>query len=69
MEDAILYLTRKGVKVLLTGLHTQPSDMLKNVNVIPDLVPTEQIFEEFEDSVNWLKQEDLIINLGDIKVA
>lgn len=69
MEEAFLDLTRKGVKVLLTGLHTQPADMLKNINAIPDLIPEEQIFEEFEDSVNWLKKEDLLISLGDIKVA
>jgi SulP family sulfate permease len=69
LEEAILDLTRKGVKVLITGLHIQPADMLKNVKAIPDLIPEEQIFEEFEDSINWLNQKDMIINPGDIKVA
>ncbi len=69
MEEAILDLTRRGVRVLLTGLQTQPSDMLKSIGAIPELVPQEQIFEDFKDSVKWLKQEDLIIKSGDIKIA
>jgi len=69
MEEAILDLTRRGVTVLLTGLDTQPSDMLKSINVIPGLVPQEQIFDKFEDSIHWLKQEDLLISPGQIKVA
>lgn len=69
MEEAILDLTRKGVKVLLTGLHTQPADMLKNIKAIPDLVPEEQIFEEFEDSINWLDQQGMLISPDEIKVA
>ncbi|MFN2113138.1 MAG: SulP family inorganic anion transporter, partial [Anaerolineales bacterium] len=69
LEEAILDLTRRGVKVLLTGLQTQPSDMLKSIGAIPELVPQEQIFEDFNDSVRWLKKEDLIIKPGDIKIA
>ncbi len=69
MEEAILDLTRRGVRVLLTGLDTQPSDMLKSINVIPGLVPQEQIFDKFEESIHWLKQEDLLITPGQIKVA
>jgi len=69
LEEAILDLTRKGVTVLLTGLEPQPTDMLKRIKAIPDLVPEEQIFEDFKDSIQWLKQEELIIKPGDIKVV
>jgi SulP family sulfate permease len=69
MEEAFLDLTRRNVPVLLTGLESQPEDMLKRINAIPELIPEEQIFETFNDSIRWLKQEGLIINLGDIKVA
>jgi SulP family sulfate permease len=69
MEEAILDLTRRGVTVLLTGLDTQPADMLKNIKAIPDLIPEEQIFEVFEDSIRWLKGQGMIINLGDIKAV
>jgi SulP family sulfate permease len=57
MEDAILELSRKGVLVLVTGLHPQPYDMFKIIDIVPDLLPENQIFEEFEEGMDWLKQE------------
>ena len=57
MEDAILDLSRRDVKVILTGLHSQPEDMLRSIDVIPDLVPEERIFDEFADSIKLLKDE------------
>jgi SulP family sulfate permease len=60
MEDAILDLTRRGVTVLLTGLHPQPYDMLRTIDVIPDLVREDQLFDEFEESIRWLKGEGLV---------
>lgn len=57
MEDAILDLSRRDVKVILTGLHPQPEDMLRSIDVIPDLVPEEQIFDEFADSIQLLRDE------------
>jgi SulP family sulfate permease len=57
MEDAILDLSCRGVFVILTGLHSQPEDMLRSIDVIPDLVPDEQLFEEFSDSIKWLRGE------------
>jgi SulP family sulfate permease len=56
MEDAILDLRRKGVLVLITGLHPQPYDMLRSIDIIPDLLPEDQVFAEFQDSIAWLKQ-------------
>jgi SulP family sulfate permease len=60
MEEAILDLSRKGVTVLLTGLHPQPSDMLRTIDVIPDLVSEERLFDTFEDSVSWLKDQGML---------
>jgi SulP family sulfate permease len=57
MEDAILELSRKGVLVLVTGLHPQPYDMFRIIDIVPDLLPENQIFEEFEKGMEWLKQE------------
>jgi SulP family sulfate permease len=57
MEDAILDLSRRGTPVILTGLHSQPEDMLRFIDVIPDLIPEDQLFEEFKDSIKWLKGE------------
>jgi SulP family sulfate permease len=60
MEEAILELSQKGVTVLLTGVEPQPYDMLRSIDIIPDLLPEEQIFENFEDGVEWLTGEKLI---------
>jgi SulP family sulfate permease len=60
MEEAILDLTRRGVTVLLTGVDSQPYDMLQTIDVIPDLLPEEQVFENFEDSITWLKAKGLV---------
>lgn len=69
MEEAMLDLTRKGVTVLLTGLEPQPADMLKRINAIPELIPEEQIFEDFKDSIKWLQKKEMIVDSGDIKAA
>ncbi len=49
LEDTILQLTKLGKTVALTGLQTQPDDMLRRIGIIPNLVPEEQIFETFAD--------------------
>ncbi len=54
LENAILDLALKGVKVVITGLQEQPKDLLKSIDVIPDLVPDEQVFLNIEDSFNWV---------------
>lgn len=57
MEDAVFELSQRGVLVLITGLHPQPYDMLRTIDIVPDLLPENRLFEEFEDSVAWLRQE------------
>ncbi|NQS92021.1 MAG: SulP family inorganic anion transporter [Chloroflexi bacterium] len=70
MEEAILELIQKGVTVLLTGVQPQPFDMLRSIDIIPDLLPEEQIFDTFEDSVQWLTGEQLItISEGKYKLS
>lgn len=38
MENIVLHLEQKKIQVFLLGLQTQPKDMMKNINLIPDLV-------------------------------
>lgn len=56
LEEAILDLRIKGVVVLLTGIQSQPLDMLKKIDIIPDLIPNFHSFAKFEDCEAWLKQ-------------
>jgi len=54
MEDAALDLERREVPVLLTGVHTQPMDMLRRIDVVPALIPETHVFETFEDGIAWV---------------
>ena len=60
LEEAVFDLRKKGVTVLLTGLQPQPCDMLRSIDVIPGLLPEAQLFDNFDDSIRWLKSEQLI---------
>lgn len=55
MEDILIDLVEKGKKVLMVGLLPQPKYMLERVEIIPDLVPKEHLFESFNDCLVWLK--------------
>ena len=45
IEDAVLELQKKGVSVFITGIKEQPLDMLKNIRLIPNLLPEDHIFK------------------------
>ena len=57
MEDAVLMLQRHNIMVLFTGILDQPKYMMERIDIIPDLVPLEHIFETFDDCVVWLKSK------------
>ncbi|KAA3645487.1 MAG: SulP family inorganic anion transporter [Chloroflexi bacterium] len=56
MEEAIFELRSKGVLVLITGIHSQPYDMLESIDIVPDLLSDEYFFDDFEHSMEWLKK-------------
>lgn len=55
LETAIIDLVQQQKKVLLVGLEQQPKYMMERIDIIPDLIPSSQIFESFEDCVHWLR--------------
>ncbi len=55
LEDVIFDLREQGIEVILVGLKEQPTDMLEAVDIIPDLVPREDLFDKIEDSFNYLR--------------
>ncbi|MFT5736145.1 MAG: SulP family sulfate permease [Maribacter sp.] len=57
LENAILDLALKNIKVVITGLQEQPKDLLKSIDIIPDLVPEEQVFLNIEESFNWVSAD------------
>lgn len=55
METAIKDLQAKGIRVMMTIIQPQPLYMLQTMNVIPNLVKTEDIFDTFELCTKALK--------------
>jgi len=65
IEDAISDLRKEHVAVLFTGLHGQPEDMIKSINLVPGLIPDEHCFDNFSDCTAWLK--DYLQKTGTLK--
>ena len=51
LESVINDLISKDKRVFLVGLNDQPKDLLEKVNIIPSLIPEEQIFDDFESTL------------------
>jgi sulfate permease, SulP family len=54
MEEAVLDLQRQGITVVLTGLQDQPKAMLEAINLIPNVVSREFVFDDFGKCIPWL---------------
>lgn len=55
MEDVLVDLVSSGKKVLLLGLVEQPKYMLERIDIIPNLIPQDQVFEKLDESLLWVK--------------
>ncbi|WP_299367218.1 SulP family inorganic anion transporter [Winogradskyella sp.] len=55
LENAVMDLEKKGVKVLLTALQEQPKDKLISIDIVPDLISEEHIFENIKGAFDYLK--------------
>ena len=57
MEETLFDLNKKGLLVVIVGLQSQPEDMLRSIDIIPDLIPEKQLFENMDIGLSWLKKE------------
>jgi len=55
LEDALVELCNQGKKIVLVNVLEQPKYLLERIDIIPDLVPQNQIFNTFEESLVWIK--------------
>ncbi|HHB79841.1 MAG TPA: SulP family inorganic anion transporter [Saprospiraceae bacterium] len=56
LEDVLIDLSNRRKKILMVELAEQPRYMMERIDIIPDLVPKEQIFDSFTDCMVWLKE-------------
>ncbi|WP_047548642.1 SulP family inorganic anion transporter [Psychroserpens sp. Hel_I_66] len=55
LEDVLLDLKKKKINVLFVNLAKQPKFMMERIDIIPDLIPTEHIFKDFNSCMEWVK--------------
>lgn len=55
MEDMLQDLKKKEVEVLFVGLLQQPRYMMERIDIIPDFIPNEHIFDNFKSCMEWVK--------------
>ena len=56
LEDALAELCGQGKKIVLVDVLEQPKYLLERIDIIPDLVPKDQIFNNFDESLVWIKE-------------
>jgi SulP family sulfate permease len=57
MEEVLFDLKKKGLIVIIIGLQGQPEDMLRSIDIIPDLVPENQLIDNMDNCILWLEKE------------
>ena len=55
MEDAMIDMENKEIHPIFVGLKEQPEFMLRRIGIIPDLVPEDHVFEDFQSCAHWIK--------------
>lgn len=56
LEDVLVELVKDGKKVLLVNIIEQPRYMMERIDIIPDLIPEDQIFDNFKGCLSWIKK-------------
>ncbi|WP_422349433.1 SulP family inorganic anion transporter [Flagellimonas sp.] len=56
MEDVLQDLKKKDINVLLVGILDQPKYMMERIDIIPDLIPRENVFEGFKSCMRWIRE-------------
>ena len=56
MEDVLVDLRGAGKNVLLVGIMEQPKYMMERIDIIPDLIPEEHLFANFNSCLKWIKE-------------
>ncbi len=55
LEDIFLEMEQKSVHPLLVNVQEQPRYMMERIDVIPDLIEEEHIFDDFDQALQWIK--------------
>jgi len=56
MEEILIDLVNGGKTVLLVDIIEQPRYMMERIDIIPDLITKEHLFEDFKECLSWIKE-------------
>ena len=56
LEDVLLELEKNEIHVLLVDIQKQPLYLMKSIDIVPDLIPEEHIFNSFNDCTKWISE-------------
>lgn len=56
LEETLLRLTQRGVKVLLVNLQAQPKVMMESIDIVPDLVPEKRLAKNFNEAMSYIRK-------------
>ena len=54
LEDVILDLDKKDIKIIMTGIQSQPMKLMKTIGILGELIPEERVFKSLADSKSFL---------------
>ena len=54
LEDVILDLDKKDIKIIMTGIQSQPMRLMKTIGILGELIPVERVFKSLADSKSFL---------------
>jgi SulP family sulfate permease len=57
MEDVLQELNKNNITVLFVDLLEQPKYMMERIDIIPDLISTDYIFQTFDECIAWIKKQ------------
>ncbi|HMC00114.1 MAG TPA: SulP family inorganic anion transporter [Flavobacteriaceae bacterium] len=57
MEDMLQDLKKQNIEVLFVDILNQPRYMMERIDIIPDFIPEEHIFNTFKECTQWIKDK------------
>ena len=55
LENAVLDLEQRGIQVLLTAVQEQPKDKLVSIDIVPDLISEEHMFQNINSAFDYIE--------------
>ncbi|MFY0604506.1 MAG: SulP family inorganic anion transporter [Flavobacteriaceae bacterium] len=56
LEDVLVDLKKDDINVLMVDLQKQPRYMMERIDIIPDLISEECLFNDFKSCLEWIKE-------------